>query len=177
MPEIDPIDSTHAMHRPVVHREHCRVATPERHDFGSRLHARPLFGQHKLAAGEVLPRLRQQNHHLQREDVFTINDVARRKMKTKAFARSRDERKRIEMRFAHLNTHHGFERMGLRGLSGARDEFHLAAIVQNLTTLAPRIPGPPPERTCTVRIGSLSSPQMSGGRSFRKIDVVGAACA
>jgi hypothetical protein len=33
------------------------------------------------------------------------------------------------MRFAHLKTHHGFERMRLRGLSGARDEFHLAAIV------------------------------------------------
>jgi hypothetical protein len=48
-------------------------------------------------------------------------------MKTKAFARSRDERKRVEMRFAHLKTHHGFERLRLRGLSGARDEFHLAA--------------------------------------------------
>jgi hypothetical protein len=40
------------------------------------------------------------------------------------------------MRFAHLKTHHGFERMRLRGLSGARDEFHLAAIVQNLKTPA-----------------------------------------
>jgi hypothetical protein len=74
-------------------------------------------------------------------------DVARRKMKTKAFARSRDERKRVEMRFAHLKTHHGFERMRLRGLSGARDEFHLAAIVQNLKTLALRILGPPRKRT------------------------------
>jgi hypothetical protein len=74
-------------------------------------------------------------------------DVARRKMKTKAFARSRDERKRVEMRFAHLKTHHGFERMRLRGLSGARDEFHLAAIVQNLKTMALRILGPPPKRT------------------------------
>jgi hypothetical protein len=44
-------------------------------------------------------------------------------MKTKAFLKSRDQRKRVEMRFAH----HGFERMRLRGLSGARDEFHLAA--------------------------------------------------
>jgi hypothetical protein len=35
-----------------------------------------------------------------------------------------------------LKTHHRFERMRLRGLSGARDEFHLAAIVQNLKTLA-----------------------------------------
>src|SRR5262245_16741864 len=49
-----------------------------------------------------------------------------------------DERKRVEMRFAHLKIHHGFGRMRLRGLSGARDEFHLAAIVQNLKTLALR---------------------------------------
>jgi transposase len=69
-------------------------------------------------------------------------DIARRTMKTKAFAKSRDERKRVEMRFAHLKTQHGFERMRLRGLSGARDEFHLAAIVQNLKTMALRLLGP-----------------------------------
>jgi transposase len=69
-------------------------------------------------------------------------DVARRKMKTKAFLRSRDQRKRVEMRFAHLKTHHGFERMRLRGLSGARDEFHLVAIVQNLKTMALRLFAP-----------------------------------
>jgi len=69
-------------------------------------------------------------------------DIARRKMKTKAFLKSRHERKRVEMRFAHLKTHHGFERMRLRGLSGARDEFHLAAIVQNLKTMALRLLSP-----------------------------------
>src|SRR4029078_777799 len=70
-------------------------------------------------------------------------DVARRLMRTKSFRKSRDERKRVEMRFAHLKIHHGFERMRLRGLSGARDEFLLAAIVQNLKTLAIRSIGPP----------------------------------
>ena len=75
-------------------------------------------------------------------------DVARRKMKTKAFLKSRDERKRVEMRFAHLKTHHGFERMRLRGLAGARDEFHLAAIVQNLKTMALRLLGPPKSKVC-----------------------------
>jgi transposase len=75
-------------------------------------------------------------------------DIARRKMKTKAFLRSRDQRKRVEMRFAHLKTHHGFERLRLRGLSGARDEFHLAAIVQNLKTLALRLIRPPPRPAC-----------------------------
>jgi transposase len=72
-------------------------------------------------------------------------DAARRLMRTKAFLKSRDERKRVEMRFAHLKTHHGFERMRLRGLSGARDEFHLAAIVQNLKAMALRLLGPPPK--------------------------------
>ena len=75
-------------------------------------------------------------------------DAARRLMRTKAFLKSRDERKRVEMRFAHLKIQHGFERMRLRGLSGARDEFHLAAIVQNLRTMALRLLGPPPEPAC-----------------------------
>ena len=42
---------------------------------------------------------------------------------------------------AHLKIYHGFERMRLRGLSGARDEFLLAATVQNLKTLALRLLG------------------------------------
>ncbi len=62
-------------------------------------------------------------------------DHARALYGTLAFQKSRNERKKVEMRFAHLKTHHSFERMRLRGLSGARDEFHLAAIVQNLKTL------------------------------------------
>lgn len=71
-------------------------------------------------------------------------DQARAIMGTPEFDKSRDERKRVEMRFAYLKTHHRFERMRLRGLTGARDEFHLAAIVQNLKTLANHIWRPPP---------------------------------
>jgi hypothetical protein len=56
-------------------------------------------------------------------------DLARALMGTPEFDRSRDDR---------------FERMRLRGLSGARDEFHLVAIVQNLKTLAIRFWRPPP---------------------------------
>lgn len=76
-------------------------------------------------------------------------ELARRNMKTKAFFQSRNQRKKVEMRFAHLKSHHGFERLRLRGLSGARDEFHLAAIVQNLKTMALRLLGPPPNSMCT----------------------------
>jgi Transposase DDE domain len=71
-------------------------------------------------------------------------DQARTLMGTPEFDKSRDQRKRVEMRFAHLKTRHRFERMRLRGLSGARDEFHLAAIVQNLKTLASYFWRPPP---------------------------------
>jgi len=71
-------------------------------------------------------------------------DHARALMGTPEFEKSRDERKRVEMRFAHLKTHHRFERMRLRGLTGARDEFHLAATVQNLKTLVNHGWCPPP---------------------------------
>jgi transposase len=71
-------------------------------------------------------------------------DHARSLNGTPEYEQSRNERKKVEMRFAHLKTHHRFERMRLRGLSGARDEFHLAAIVQNLKTLAIRIWRLPP---------------------------------
>jgi transposase len=76
-------------------------------------------------------------------------DHARALMGTPEFEKSRNERKRVEMRFAHLKTHHRFERLRLRGLSGARDEFHLAAIVQNLKTMALRLLTPPPESTAS----------------------------
>ena len=72
-----------------------------------------------------------------------LSAPARREMATKAFIKSRDERRRVEMRFAHLKTHHGFERLRVRGLIGARDEFHLAAIVQNLNTMALKLLKPP----------------------------------
>jgi transposase len=77
-------------------------------------------------------------------------DIARSLVGTADFVRSWDERKKVEMRFAHLKTHHRFERMRLRGLSGARDEFHLAAIVQNLKTMALRLTKPP----STVRMAT-----------------------
>ncbi len=76
-------------------------------------------------------------------------DHARSLAGTPEFERSSNERKKVEMHFAHLKVQHRFERMRLRGLCGARDEFHLAAIVQNLKTLANRLWLPPPN-TATV---------------------------
>lgn len=62
-------------------------------------------------------------------------DEARQLAGTPEFERSRNERKKVEMLFAHLKTTLRFERMRLRGLSGARDEFLMAGIAQNLRRL------------------------------------------
>jgi transposase len=72
-------------------------------------------------------------------------DQARSLANTEPFARSRNQRKKVEMLFAHLKRHLGFERLRLRGLSGAQDEFLLAATVQNLRRLAKLTAIPPPE--------------------------------
>jgi hypothetical protein len=59
--------------------------------------------------------------------------------KTEAFARSRRERKKVEMRFAHLKQHLGLRRLKLRGLRGAEEEFTLAAAAQNIKALVNRL--------------------------------------
>ena len=88
------------------------------------------------------------NRRITRDVNEDARDVARALVGTPEFEVSRDQRKKTEMRFAHLKTHHGFERMQRRGLSGARDEFHLAAIVQNLKTMSLRLLGSPLGRKC-----------------------------
>ena len=63
-------------------------------------------------------------------------DMARDIGKTEAYATSRCERKKVEMLFAHLKRILRLDRLRLRGPCGARDEFHLAAIAQDLRKLA-----------------------------------------
>jgi transposase len=75
-----------------------------------------------------------------------IRDYVRALAQTPAFKRSRDERKKVEMAFAHMKRIHKLERFRLRGLSGARDEVLLTATAQNLTKLAKYASRPPPNR-------------------------------
>jgi transposase len=63
-------------------------------------------------------------------------DHARSLMGSDAYRQSVRERKKIEHRFAETKTTLGLTRLRLRGLTGATDEFLLAAIVQNLKRLA-----------------------------------------
>ena len=71
-------------------------------------------------------------------------DVARSFAGTETFEQSRRERKKIEMRFAHLKRILRLGRLRLRGPRGAQDEFILAAIAQNLRRLASLVARPPP---------------------------------
>lgn len=66
----------------------------------------------------------------------SARDVARQIATTERYAQSRRHRKKVEMLFAHLKRILRLDRLRLRGLSGARDEFLLAATAQNLRRMA-----------------------------------------
>jgi transposase len=69
-------------------------------------------------------------------------DLARQIAKSWEGRTSRRLRKKVEMLFAHLKRILNLGRLRLRGPNGARDEFLLAAIAQNLRKLAKLIPLP-----------------------------------
>ena len=77
-------------------------------------------------------------------------DVARSYVGTEPFEQSRRERKKIEMRFAHLKRILRLGRLRLRGPRGAQDEFVLAAIAQNLRRLAALMAQPPPAEVLCI---------------------------
>jgi hypothetical protein len=66
----------------------------------------------------------------------SARDVARQIAKTPAYVRSRHQRKKVEVLFAHLKRILRLRRLRLRGLTGARDEFLMAATAQNLRRMA-----------------------------------------
>jgi transposase len=75
-------------------------------------------------------------------------DRARALMQTDDYRVSARQRKLIETGFGDLKRNLGLTRLRLRGLTGASDEFLLAATVQNLRRLAKAI-WPPPEPTAS----------------------------
>jgi transposase len=71
-------------------------------------------------------------------------DVARSLAGSEAYRQSGRERKKIETLFADVKRNLGLTRLRLRGLTGARDEFLLAATAQNLKRLVKLSAIPPP---------------------------------
>jgi hypothetical protein len=63
-------------------------------------------------------------------------DVVRCLQETDQYRQSRNDRKKVEMLFGHMKRILKLDRLRLRGMSGARDEFLLTATVQNLRRMA-----------------------------------------
>ena len=78
-------------------------------------------------------------------------DVARDIAKTNRYQQSRKDRKKVEVLFAHMKRILKMNRLRLRGLTGAKDEFLLTATVQNLRRMAKYLgTGPPRPLAGTV---------------------------
>src|SRR5262249_19521105 len=73
-----------------------------------------------------------------------VRDHVRALANTEAFQQSRRERKKVEMRFAHMKRILKLDRLRLRGLSGAKGEVLLTANAQHLSRLADLLCRPPP---------------------------------
>jgi transposase len=71
-------------------------------------------------------------------------EVARAVAQTPAYKKTRRQRKKVEMLFAHMKRILKLDRLRLRGMSGAHDEFLLTATVQNLRRMVKLLSQPPP---------------------------------
>src|SRR5260221_8223452 len=72
MAQIDSIEAASAASRAMMHGKDHAIPLAERHDLDARLHARSLFGQDELAAGEIAAWRRQEKSSLQRKDMLAI---------------------------------------------------------------------------------------------------------
>jgi transposase len=79
------------------------------------------------------------NRRIMRSVHERSRDVARAIADTPQYKQSRRDRKKVEMLFAHLKRILKLDRLRLRGLTGAHDEFLLAATAQNLRRMAKRL--------------------------------------
>ncbi len=82
----------------------------------------------------------------------SARDVARAVRQTADYRRTRRQRKQVEMLFAHMKRILKMDRLRLRGISGARDEFILTATAQNLRRMAKYLSTGPPGICATVPI-------------------------
>jgi hypothetical protein len=96
----------------------------------------------------------------------TARDKARAIVKTEAYVVSCRERKKVEMPFAHLKHILRLGRLRLRGPSGAKDEFLLAATSQNLRKLANLTPLPAPIFATWTKRQESASPRAPQNPKF-----------
>jgi transposase len=97
--------------------------------------------EHKMRCCPVTP-----HRKIARSIFEDSRDVARAIAKTPEYEQSRNDRKKVEVVFGHMKNIHNFERLRLRGILGAQEEFLLVAISQNLRRLAKLRYRPPPDK-------------------------------
>ncbi len=97
-------------------------------------------GQHGCIGCPMKPQCcpKMPNRRIMRSVHERSRDVARDIAATPQYKQSRRDRKKVEMLFAHRKRILKLDRLRLRGLTGAHDEFLLAATVQNLRRMAKR---------------------------------------
>ena len=97
------------------------------------------------AACPLKPRTTGRERRISRDVNHEARDYTQSLMETEAYWVSSTERKKIERLFGEVKHILGLTRLRLRGLTGARDEFLLAATIQNLKRLAKLTAIPPPK--------------------------------
>lgn len=76
------------------------------------------------------------NRKITRSIFENVRDTVRKINQSPEFEKSLQERKKVEMAFAHMKRNLNLVRLRLRGLSGANDEFVMTALAQNLRRMA-----------------------------------------
>jgi adenine-specific DNA-methyltransferase len=94
--QVDAIGPARALDGPMVDGEGDRVAAAERHHLDARLHARPLLGQHELAAGEILAGRASSGPERQLKDntETAATSLRAERIKARAWIENVDERRR-----------------------------------------------------------------------------------
>jgi transposase len=125
-------------------KPYWRDIAKERPEFGNDGFKKYFARKQDCAACPLKPRCtpNQPTRKISRSRHEGARQMARDIARTDAYVASSYARKKVEMLFAHLKRILGLDRLRLRGPSGARDEFHLAAMVQNLRKLAKLVPAP-----------------------------------
>ncbi len=86
-------------------------------------------------------------HRSMHEDA---RDLARSLVHTNAYRQSSNQRKKVEVLFGHMKRILKLDRLRLRGLTGANDEFLMAATAQNLRRMALWLGQSPPRPSGSV---------------------------
>jgi len=123
-------------------KPYWRNISKDRPEFGKDGFKRYFARKQDCAACPLKPRCtpNQTTRKISRSRHEGARQMARDIARTDAYVASSYARKKVEMLFAHLKRILRLDRLRLRGPNGARDEFHLAAMVQNLRKLAKLIP-------------------------------------